>query len=133
MPVSNRKTRLPTLRFRFDPCGERLAHPAPARLLARVHALDFGVIVAEGHATASRRLAVQPGDEETHIGLEQLLSRQGVALIGFASHAEDPISSASSSFASGVATETRSMTILTSPVLMHPFEHRRDALADADA
>jgi hypothetical protein len=47
-----------------------------------MHALDLGVILEHRDAAAAQRDAVQPRQEEAHSGLEQLIDRKAVTLMG---------------------------------------------------
>src|SRR5216683_1053350 len=74
--------RLPCLaRLALDSCEQRLPDAAPARRLAGVHALHFGVAVEQGNRAATDRPAIQKGDKKAEVGLENLLDRQAVLLL----------------------------------------------------
>jgi hypothetical protein len=57
-----------------------LATPRP-RVRPGVHAFDLGVVIEQRNAAASDRGAIEPRQEEAHVGLEQLRDCQAVALM----------------------------------------------------
>jgi len=52
-----------------------LPDAAPARRLARVHALDLGICVEQRDGTAADRLSAEPRHEKADMRLEHLLDR----------------------------------------------------------
>src|SRR5712691_13315035 len=84
--------RLPCLaRVALDSGEKRLADPAPARRLAGVHALYFGVAVEQGNRAATDHAVIQNGDKKAEIGLKHLFDRQAVLLLRLVDGAEDGV------------------------------------------
>src|SRR5712691_3421800 len=84
--------RLPGVaRLALDSCEQRLPDPAPARRLAGVHALHFGIVAEQGDGAAADRPVTQMGEKKAEVGLEHLFDREAVLLLRLVDGAEDGV------------------------------------------